>query len=78
MTDKPTATWLGGPWDGQSMTLEHGLEVVEAFDPRDLHTEAEAALLGVEHLPQPRTCPVVERHDGQLIIDWNSGTTGQV
>lgn len=71
------ATWLGGPWDGQTMPLPDGATTVTAMDPRDLRDELDVELadaLDTELVPAPRrVCPVLEQPDGRLVIDWTAG-----
>jgi hypothetical protein len=74
------ATWLGGPWDGQSMPLlDDAQSSVTVMDPRRLRDEADVELaealeVDVEPREPLRVCPVVEQPDGRLVIDWTAGT----
>jgi hypothetical protein len=70
MTQFVVATWLGGPWDGQAMRLEKGQGVVSALHPDELRDERN---FDVDDLPRARQCPVSQRADGRLVIDWNAG-----
>lgn len=59
------ATWRGGPWNGQTISVITG----EGYFP--IYDNPPAGKVVAESRPQPTLCPVVLQRDGRWIIDWD-------
>lgn len=67
------ATWLGGPWDGISMTVIVGERFFPLYD--DPQPEGDPAVVRAPHRTTPsRLCPIRPGPDGRLIIYWHGRT----
>jgi hypothetical protein len=68
------ATWLGGPYDGESLRLDDNIHTVEVVDPDSVQAIREALESDdpTQFAPPPKvlTCPVLRMSDGRRVIQW--------
>jgi hypothetical protein len=68
------ATWVGGPYDGETLRLADNIHTVEIVDPESVKA-VHAALESADPTqfafpPKVLTCPVLRMSDGRRVIQW--------
>jgi hypothetical protein len=68
------ATWVGGPYDGETLRLADNIHTVEVVDPDSVQAIREALESDdpTQFAPPPKvlTCPVLRMSDGRRVIQW--------
>lgn len=75
-----TATWIGGPWDGETIAIPDNLRHIEIPVPIDvdaglefLESVKEAEAFPTEPLMKRLVVPVLRTYDGRFLLNWYGG-----